>query len=156
MDMSCKRKTPREGDLFCVPLGAGGYGVGLVARSKGPAVLAYLFGPRCQSRPSAECARGLASSRAILVARVAVRKLRNGAWPILGQVERWSRDAWPMPLFASIDLLHPDTAYVRHYGDANLVIPVAQRAIPSREAGSYLSDGIYGSEALEAELDELL
>lgn len=90
----------REGDWFAVPLRAGGFGIGLIARANHSGILlGYFFGPRRAGVPSLKEVQNQRPSDACLVGRFGHLGIVQGQWPIFGRLEGWERSAWPMPVF---------------------------------------------------------
>lgn len=74
-----------------------GFCRGVVARRNrgGSIILAYFFGPKL---PRAEGSfDGLRAQDAVLLSHCTPVGLRNGEWPLAGELEAWSRDEWPYP-----------------------------------------------------------
>src|SRR5262245_29429759 len=96
------RRLPySDGDTFAVPLReGGGFGVGVVARHDGRGgVIGYLFGHRFSEVPTLEAVAGLAPSDALRVMRFGDLGLTRGRWPILGRLDEWRPEDWPIPAF---------------------------------------------------------
>lgn len=94
----------REGTWFAVPLRAGGYAVGVVARAAGDGrTFGYFFGPRRDELPTLGDVEGLAPKHAVWVGRFGDLGLLNGEWRILGESGNWDRSLWPLPPFIRID-----------------------------------------------------
>ncbi|MET0321591.1 MAG: Imm26 family immunity protein [Duganella sp.] len=95
------RQSYQEGSFFAVPLLDGGYGTGLVARlSPGSKImLAYLFGPKRDSVPSADELKALRAADAVKVLRVGDMALVSGHWRVLGEADAFDAAHWPMPQF---------------------------------------------------------
>src|SRR4051794_4237602 len=93
----------REGAIFSVPLDDGRYALGVAARrsprtGKPLIIVGYFFGPYAvQWADSTRSGiRRADSARAIL--RCGLLNLHNGIWTIVGQIDPWHRDNWPLPL----------------------------------------------------------
>jgi len=94
-----KRLIYREGSWFAVPLGGGGYSVGVVARMapRGRIVCGYLFGPRREFPPALAEFSLLRPNDAIRCLRLGDLGLINGEWPVIGELPEWRREEWPIP-----------------------------------------------------------
>jgi hypothetical protein len=98
-----------EGDWFAVPLGQGGYALGIIARTSPLGVLlGYFFGPRQAELPTLDDAEALRADKAVWITRFTDRGLRDRRrsgrqWPVLGRLADWDRKRWPMPAFARLD-----------------------------------------------------
>jgi len=68
-------------------------------------LLGYFFGPHRDALPSLIDVQGLAPSDAVLVGKFGHLGLTRGTWPILGRLDEWNRDAWPMPVFVRYEEL---------------------------------------------------
>ena len=146
----------KEGDWFAVPLKDGGYALGIAARvSRGGAILGYFFGPRYQSVPSATQLHGLAASNASFIGIFGDLGLLEGEWPLICKAEEWRRDSWPMPDFGRVDT-DTQIAYRTTYNENRLTEQVKETKVSLQEAQSLPEDGLFGSGALELQLNRLL
>ena len=94
----------KEGDWIAVPLiRRGGWGLGLIARCKAPAIIGYFFGPRRSSPPTMADTAGLRREDAVTVVDVGDLGFRKGEWLVVGSHPNWNRADWPMPLFTTQD-----------------------------------------------------
>jgi hypothetical protein len=154
--MAQRRQRPREGDWFAVPLPAGGFGVGLIARAapKTPFFLGYFFGPKQLTLPTESEVMALTPTAAILIRWTGDIGFRIGRWPLVYHQDSWRREAWPMPRFCRQDAVTGDTALVR-YSEEDLIEIGAE---PSDEvlAQTCPRDGLSGHLALEIELETKL
>lgn len=147
----------REGSVFAVPLHRGGYAVGVVARvpeenAKG-VLLCYFFGPRRGQLPSGDVAETLEPGEAIKVVKCGDIGLMNGWWRVIGQIDGWKREDWPVPDFARKHKRTGEVTRVR-YADDNLRKPVSEKRV--KDAGGLESDRSIEAGALEAMLSNLL
>jgi hypothetical protein len=165
----------REGDWFAVPLGQGGYALGVVARTSTMGVLlGYFFAPRRAELPTLEDVSTLAAEKAIWITRLDDRGLRGRSqsgreWPIIGRLADWDRKAWPMPVFGRIDE-QARRAFRVFYADNNPDSRPRWEQVPSdaphglREiSGRTMNvieklprDGMVGADHAEKWLDRLL
>jgi hypothetical protein len=145
-----------EGTLFVVPLRKGGFATGLVARTtnKGRVVLAYLYGPKLTERPSIEKLEPLTPRQALRVLRIGDLSLINGDWPILGQLNHWDRNEWPIPNYVRRDDLSKK-AWKVFYSDIN-PNQLLREEPWSYDDYSLQSDSVYGSGAVELVMTKLL
>ena len=143
------RSSYREGDWFAVPLREGGFAIGLVARANRDGVLlGYFFGPRRDALPSLADAQGLVPADAVLVGKFGHLGLKQGKWPVLGQVEDWNRDAWPMPAFVRYEELTGQSFKVIYDGDdPNRLIREEEISPGTAEQGP--KDGLMGAGFVE-------
>ena len=103
------KRNYHEGDWFAVPLGQGGYALGIIARTSQLGVLlGYFFGPRRTELPTLDDVTGLRPDAAVWITRFTDHGLRGRRrsgilWPILGRLADWDRSTWPLPVFARLD-----------------------------------------------------
>lgn len=144
-----------EGSVFLVPLRAGGYARGVVARSapKGRVLLGYFFGPRLESN-STVTLNDLDPSKAVLRIRFGDLGLINKEWPIVGSVPDWNRSEWPMPSFVWRDPLGKMKAHLVHYSDDD---PTQKtEGNPVEDDSGLMTDSLSGYGAVEIKLNKLL
>ena len=144
-----------EGTWFAVPLGSGGFAVGVVARAapRGGIVLAYFFRSRWDQPPSLDEVKGLRPRAAIRVLQVGDLGLIDGTWPLIGRDPGWHREEWPSPLFLRRDPLSR-RAWIVHYSD--LDPSLVESEIPTSYDTKLEKDSLLGAGAAEIELTELL
>jgi len=152
--MASRPKIP-EGLWFAVPLRDSGFGIGVVARANRGVLLGYFFGPRRKEPPALVDLSTLQADDAIWVSKFGYLGLRDGDWPVIGALENWKRDAWPMPVFARheevtgrwLQVVYDDT-------DPNKFV----REIPVSEGAAKGSpeDGLAGPGFVEIHLAGLL
>jgi hypothetical protein len=145
-----------EGDWFAVPLGGGGFAVGLVARAnpRKAALLGYFFGPRRDELPDFKDVASLTSGAAVLVGICSHLGLSDGLWPILGRDPAWNREAWPMPVMIRHEEL--TGRYFRVYRDEeDLVERIREERIAPEEAEGPEDIGM-GAGFVESRLTRLL
>jgi hypothetical protein len=142
----------REGTIFLVPLRDHGFGVGVIARINARGVaLGYFFGPRMTNR--GEVPRALEPRRALLVGQFGDLELRRGKWPLLGVVENWSPERWPVPRMARVDEV-AQRAWLSTYDES--LICVREEEIPLPDASRYPYDRLMGAGAVELRLTSLM
>jgi hypothetical protein len=145
-----------EGTWFAVPLRRDGFAVGLVARatSKGPCVLAYLFGPQRNAVPTLSRVSGLNPSAAVKVVRVGDLNLINGKWPIIGHWTEFSRSEWCFPKFLRSDEIG-HRAWIVEYSEDDPGLAIAK--LPVAFGTSQLDDdAAFGAGAVELMLTKIL
>jgi hypothetical protein len=154
--VTARRLTYREGDVFAVPLRAGGYGVGVVARMNGEgAVLGYFFGRRYDEPPELADVGGLAAGDNILTAIFGDLGLIRRNWPVVGRVRGWRREEWPMPAFGRREQLTGD--YLRvEYADDDPSSRPREVQVTREEFERLPEDGLAGFAFIEARLTRLL
>lgn len=144
-----------EGSWFAVPLNNGGYAAGLVARMspQGKIMLAYLFGPKRATIPTLADVQGLTAADAAKAIRTGDMALANGRWPVLGDVENFNRNDWPVPVF----IRRSDSlkrAWQATYAD-DPAKPEREISVPY-ETGGLESDSLFGYGSTELLLTKLL
>lgn len=145
-----------EGTWFAVPLRNGGFAVGLVARatSRGPCVLAYLFGPKHDTVPTLSQVLQLDASSAVKVARVGDLHLIDGRWPVLGHASDFRRSAWHFPKFVRADEI-ARRAWTVVYSEDEPGRAIAE--IPVEFSTSLVDDdAAYGAGAVELVMTKIL
>jgi len=154
--MSRRKVNYQEGDWIALPLiRRGGWGLGLIARCKAPAIIGYFFGPRRAEPPTVADTVALRREDALLIVDVGDLGLLNGEWKVLGHQPDWSRTDWPMPLFTTID---GPRLYLCKYDEddpSRLVHRERTTQEAADQAGAIPRD-IYGYKALSLALDKLL
>jgi hypothetical protein len=146
------KKSAIEGLLVAVPATDGvGYVVGLVARAEksrslGAAILVYFLPPRLRRVPHLDDVPALSRDAAISVVRTGVRRIVEGAWPIIGTMQGFRRSDWPIPLFGGVSLGQPGLAWIAEYTDDRIGVgaPRSERVVSAAEAGRYPSDSVWG------------
>jgi Immunity protein 26 len=147
-----------EGDWFTVPLREGGFAVGVIARAmpgKKGILLGYFFGPRREHVPQLTELSVLSASDAVLVARFGDLGLIEGTWPLLGPIDGWDRNAWPIPAFGRLQEL-TGRALKLIYDDNDPSWPISEKRIDSQELADLSTDDLFGAGAVEIALTDLV
>lgn len=150
-----KGVTYDEGDIFAIPLPhVGGYGVGLVARSRGTGVvLGYFFGARFATVPALDEVGTVSPDVAVWVERFGDLGLLRGDWPMVGRLDGWNRRDWPMPQFSRVERLADGHRYWRvEYSDDDPGNRLRETEISREEAQQLPHDGLAGFGFVEAVL----
>jgi hypothetical protein len=150
------KKLPyREGDVFAVPLRNGGFSLGVVARSpgRGKVLLGYFFGEKFPSPPRPSDLPPLLPENALKAVKFGDLSLMTGEWPVVGHLQNWDRDNWPMPKF--IRRAPFTSARLVSYADDDPSKEVAEEPCNS-DAEGYEEDGLMGAGFVELLLTELL
>jgi hypothetical protein len=148
----------QEGDWFAVPLPReDGYAIGRIvrARPRGKVLCGYFFGPRRHTVPPLIELTPLTPIDAILIALFGDLGLIDGTWPILGQVEPWERQAWPLPIFGRTDE-DEHKAWKVKLADDDPSVVVSERSCSPQEARHLPKEGLMGAGAVERYLAHLL
>ena len=155
--MASRKKLPyREGDWIAVPLKTGGWAVGVVARQDGRGgIFGYFFGPRRDQVPALGELRGYKPDEAILLSILGDLGLIRNEWPVLGRLEPWEREKWPLTLLRRTDCVSGVHRLIE-YDESDLLEEIGSRKAPPEEAMCYPEDGIAGSKSIEAVLDAIL
>lgn len=145
-----------DADWFAVPLReGGGFGVGVVARhDRRGGVIGYLFNLRSHDVPTLDDVAGFRPSDAIRVMRFGDLGLIKGQWPILGKLEGWHPDHWPIPEFGRRE--PTGRAFRVIYSAEDLRGPVREEPISAEECDQLPRDALSGAGAVERVLTELL
>jgi hypothetical protein len=154
--MAVKRQLFAAGDLFCVPLPSGGYGLGLIAR-KSPAgiVLGYFFRCRFDTCPGLDDLTRIGKRDVVLMRLFGGVGLARGDWPILGPLPGWQPGEWPMPTFGW-KLSLGQEAYVRREYSEDPARMIREVRIGKDEFERLPEDGVDGFLALAIGLEAIL
>jgi Immunity protein 26 len=145
-----------EGDWFAVPLRDGGFGVGILARANRKGVLlGYFFGPRRGQIPELPDVTPLRASDAVLVAKFGHLGIRDGRWPLLGVLDGWNREDWPMPIFGRYEELSERNFQV-FYEDDDPNVLLKEKEVSAAEISRLPENGLYGDVALAITLNQLI
>ena len=156
MNASVKRIQAKSGSWFAVPLPAGGYAIGVVARaSKSGILLGYFFGPRRGQVPNIDAVEALRASDAILVGMFGHLGIRGGTWPLIGQPDGWGAEDWPMPVFKRYEEL-TGRSFMVHYDEGDPSGLTGEQLIAPGEEFDGPADGMMGAGFVEERLDRLL
>lgn len=140
----------KEGDIVAVPLPSHGWAVGVVARADGKGIcFGYFFGPRLNEIPDPNSLGSLDSDAADYVHMFGDLGILKNKWSIIGRVEPWDRNQWPMALF------HAGGSIVVRYDEYSLE-EVGRMKVSSQECDGLPVDGLGGSGFIEDKLDILL
>jgi hypothetical protein len=151
------KKLPyREGDVFSVPLTSGKFSVGVIARAdkKGKVVLAYFFDIKLSENFNLKLLPEMNVNNAIFVKRIGDLGLISGDWKIVGSLDNWHRDQWPIPKFLRKPV-GDNQGWIVTYGDDNLLVPASEERC-AKEDLEMDRDGIAGAGFVEKTLSKLL
>ena len=152
--MPRKKISYANGDVFVIPLRGGGFGRGVVARMDGKGtVFGYFFGPRLSSVKAASTFR-LACEASVCCAVFGDLGLLNGEWQVVGRLQDWQEEDWPLPPFGYQDD-GSGRCYLRYYDDTRLTFLREEESDTGTIRG-YPRDGCAGYGAVEIRLTELL
>lgn len=146
----------REGSVFALPLRAGGFAVGVVARvsaDKSGGLLGYFFAPKLTVVPGGEVVPSLQPANALKVLIFGDLSLRNGEWPVIGEIPEWRREEWPMPDFVRRDDISKKAWRVR-YSDDDVCEVISEQ--PEPFDSTLERDSLFGAGAVELLLTRLL
>ena len=148
-----KKKSYTTGTWFGVPLRAGGYARGVVARvGNGGILFGYFFGPKLDSLSEGVPASVYPEDR-IHWGQFGHLGLVKGKWPLLGVDTNWENENWPMPSMVRVDE-HAGIAFMSQYDDSISFIS-EERCDPSL-VDSHPYDALMGAGAVEIRLTKLL
>lgn len=150
-----KKVLYKEGDWFSVPLNTGGYGLGIVARSNGKGiVLGYFFGPKRENSTVERNTLDLMPSDAIMIIQFGDLGLIRGEWQVISHSPTFSRDKWPLPSFARIDVISNKVRRIDY--DEDTLYEEKEQVISFETAKSLPRDGLWGYRAVEQQLAKIL
>lgn len=148
-----------EGQWFAVPLKDGGYTLGIIVRGsyRTRGGLGYFFGPRYEQVPGEEETWKKQPEDAILIAWFGDWGIITGSWPLIASSRPFHREEWPVPKFRSVDPSNPGYGWLVEYRQETNGWELPSRIYCSAEELVGLpQDGIYGYEAIENALTNLL
>lgn len=93
------KRAYAAGDWFAIPLGAGRYAPGIVARQAGSRLFGYLFAPRA-GMPDTRELHALRGVDALWCGLFAATAIEDARWPLLGRASAFDPAEWPFPDFA--------------------------------------------------------
>ncbi len=150
-----KRIPYTEGSIFVLPVRNGGFARGVVTRMDGKGgVFGYFFGPKYKSIEEAKGETNLIHEHSIMKRMFGDLGLLERSWIIIGEIENWNRDEWPMPPLIRIDELC-GKAWLSVYDEDTLDVVFEKQVDPSLK-NMYPEDGLSGSGAVEVRLAKLL
>ena len=152
------RQRYREGDWFVVPLDDGRCVLGRISRHSYGIVFGYFFAPPFDHEPRLEEVGGRTAADSFLQMRFSHLGLRDGAWPVLGQIGDWDRDAWPLLEFENrLEVKgRPDVLYAIRLDEDTVSRMVSRRKVDLSEAGRRPDQALFGDLAAVIELREAL
>lgn len=156
-----KRATTRkyaEGDWFAVPLLSGNFAAGVVARAarKGGILLGYFFGPAKTRIPSIQELAKHTPNTAALIAIFGDMGLIRGEWPMIGRTPDWDRAAWPLPVFARVDVVDPSVAFCVEYSPDDPATVIREYRCKPTDVANYPVDRLMGHGSVANTLNDLL
>ena len=154
--LTLAKVTAHEGDWFAVPLRAGGFAAGVVARANPRGVMfGYFFGPKRTEVPALEDVTSLTPADAVLVGKFGDLGLLRGTWPVLGPGPHWDRGRWPMPPLIRYEELTGRSFRV-YYADDDPNELIREEQVPPGETEDGPEDGLMGAGFVEKRLTRLL
>jgi hypothetical protein len=158
--MNKKRVRYNEGQWFAIPLGKGGYAIGVIVRGsyKTKGGLGYFFGPKYPNIPEDQETWEKRPEDAVLIGKFGDLGIFDGSWPLISSTRPFSREEWPVPEFGKKDLLIPGKGYIRRYeynerGERTLI---KQTVVDIKEIQGLPKDGVMGAGLVEFRLTDLL
>lgn len=150
---------PKEGVWFKVLLN-NKIIVGLAARTparqrRWSIVFGYFFGPFAENADFEAIISTLVPDQALLVTKFTGLYIEDGAWPLIPIDIPWNREQWPMPPF-SYKVPISNRIVRRTYCDNDCRQLLKEETCTLEEALLLPRDGIYGAEAAEIALGQLL
>jgi hypothetical protein len=146
----------REGTVFAVPIAKESYAIGLVARCnpRNYAIFGYFFPKVFHKPPVIEELTDLSPEASVLMVRFGDYGLVKKLWPVIGQLDPWHRNQWPMPLFYRKDFLL-EGGWIVEYADDDPTKFIRETRTSGNPDG-LISDGDSGYAAVEDALSDLL
>ncbi len=100
-------------------------------------------------------AQDLKPDDAILVGQFGDIGLKNGEWKLVGSIEHWSQDEWPMPAFSS-PADDDSMVTITDYDDDTLNTKSVRTVPQSEETAKLPVDRVMGYGSVEIRLTRLL
>lgn len=148
----------REGSVVALPLRDGRYAAMVVARVS-PArgkiwgLYAYFFGPFDSQPEMKEVASILRREISIFIAKCSALGFYQGKWRLLGNIQNWRREDWPV-----VNSFRYDHLLQRFYLvqlDENDPFEIASEAPIDIPSAGLTSDSVFGSEAVEVHITKI-
>jgi hypothetical protein len=147
------------GQWFAVPLRSGGYALGVIVRGsyRTRGGLGYFFGPRYGEMPLGALTLSLQPIDAILIAWFGDLGIIEGRWPLIDDASPFGRSDWPVPKFGRRAALDPSMGWLVEYDQDAQGFDVVQGVrCQAAEIVGLPEDGVWGADAIEAQLTKLL
>ena len=144
-----RKKLPyKEGDVVCVPLRTEGYAIGIISRKPkyGHIIYGYFFGPKIENVPTeiTKEISELKSEDAILIGKFTDDRILNKKWHVVGSLENWNRDEWPLLPFIQEDPL-TNQIYLIILSEVDLIkVEKTVHIISETEKDHYKNNPKYG------------
>jgi hypothetical protein len=118
-------------------------------------LLGYFFGPKYARLPTLADAAGLSPDRAAFVAKFGDLALKRGTWTVLGTLNSWDRQAWPIPVFVRYEELSGRTFRVV-YADDNPNRVIREELVAAGDSVIGPPDALLGAGYVEKVLTSTL
>jgi hypothetical protein len=127
-----------------------------VARSpkQGKVLLGYFFGVKFPSIPTPSDLPILLPENALKVVKFGDLSLMTGEWPVVGHLQNWDQEDWPMPKFIRRDPLAKRARLVSYADDDPNQLVSEEPG--NFEAAEYEEDSLLGAGFVELLLTRLL
>jgi hypothetical protein len=151
------KKRCDVGAIVSIPLRSGGFARAVIARADGEGrMFAYFFGPKRSTVNELVSLPLPTAQNAILSGKCGDLALVNGKWSIIGRIEPWEPNDWPLPKFVS-DANDPESITITEFDDETLdaksVRTVSRNSIDWQ---ALPIDMMMGSGSVEIKLTRLL
>jgi len=151
-----------EGDCFVFPLRDGGFARGVIARHDLAhdrpigKLLGYFFPPIYNTLSEAVISEDLKQENAIYISLFSDGGLIKGDWKIIGKIEPWTREEWPLPIFGTVlELINKGE--LRRYDEETLdTSSELWTRVSIDEALKYPKDGFAGHGFIEIVISKKL
>jgi hypothetical protein len=148
------KKMNLEGSVFIVPLLKEGYGLGLVARHYKHGTLFYFFKDKLIEKINLTPLDKINKENILWVTLAGDAAFTKKTWTVLGVLDNWKKEDWPVPVFKTTDILRGFPIAV--YYDEKLE-EIERKKITEKESSRLQwQNGIAGTGFVEDELSELL
>ena len=154
------RITSDNGDLFIVQQGDRRIALGLIARGgKRASKVGYFFRIELYDNAPDKTKLKLEPEQAIWIEKFGDLHILRGKWPIVGKLKGFTREAWPMPVFARHSDIH-NVDYISTYDEndvSRLIDTWLAEKVPAHIDTSFVAkEGLSGAGYVEDYLMKIL
>jgi Immunity protein 26 len=161
--MTKSRVKSRNGDLFIVYNEGRRVGLGLIARGNNrPVKLGYFFPLALPNYAIDGESLTLDPKQAVLIRKFGALEINRGNWPIVGHLQNFMPEAWPMPKFERFmsGSDGPNTRIITEYDEERLAQYVfeseASRLPKDYDLSFVVEGGLAGAYSLAYQLEKKL
>jgi Immunity protein 26 len=147
----------KNGSIFTVPLRTKGYAIGLIVRNYEGYILGYFLNRVFENIPNLDSVKDLFITENISYISIhGSMGLRNKEWIIIGLMDNFNEECWPIPEFKKEVMLLDKTWYGVTYDETFSITTSVERKITEIESKNMPEDGFAGHGFVEIKLTNLL